>query len=122
MSSMTDPGWCGNLASIVMSDVTPELNQLACELSSLTWDEVTSLAVQLGVEFSTLRQIGQGHHKPNVCALEAMTEWLNNDLDASWNKLISALKTIKKNVLADSLEKKYCSPATDCEFTLVGQL
>ena len=99
----------------------PQLNQLACELSSLTWGEVTSLAVQLGVEFPTLRQIGQEHLELSVRLLAAMTEWLNNDDDASWKKLISGLKTIKKNVLADSLEKKY-TPPTDCEFTLVGQL
>lgn len=104
-----------------MSDVNPELNQLACELTSLTWGEVTSLAVELGVEFSTLRQIGQDHLELRVRVLAAMTEWLNSDQDASWKKLISALKTINKNVLADCLEKKYCS-ATDCEFTLVGSL
>ena len=104
-----------------MTDVKPKLKQLAFELSSLTWGEVTSLAVQLGVEFPTLRQIGQDNLEPSVRVLEALTKWLNNDEDASWKKLISALKSINNNVLADILEKKYCSPATDCEFTLVGQ-
>ena len=106
-----------------MSDVKPKLGQLACELASLTWGEVTSMAVQLGVEFPTLRQIGQDHSELSVRVLAAMDNWLSNDQETSWRKVVSALKTIKKNVLADNLEKKYCSPATtDCEFTPVEPL
>ena len=106
--------WCGRL----MSDVKPELPQLAVELASLTRSEVTSMAVQLGVEYSLLRQIGQDCSEQSKHVLEAIDNWLNNDQEASWRKVVIALRTIKKTVLADSLEKKYCSPATtDCEFT-----
>ena len=101
----------------------PELRQLAHELSSLTWGDVTSMAVQLGIEFPTLQQIGQDHLEPSVRLLVAIENWLSNDRDASWRKVVSALKTIKKTVLAESLEKKYCShTTTDCEFTPVEHL
>ena len=104
----------------VMSDVKPKLNQLSLQLGSLTWNEVTSMAIQLGVEFSTLRQIGQDHPE-SIRLLAAMDNWLSNDQEASWRKVVSALRTINKTVLADSLEKTYCS-ATDCEFTSVEPL
>ena len=109
---------------LVMSAVKPpKLGQLSCELASLTWGEVTSMAVQLGVEFPTLRQIGQEHSELSFRILAAMDNWLSNDQKASWRKVVNALRTIKKNVLADDLEKKYCSPvATDCEFSPVEPL
>ena len=99
----------------MMSDVKPELSQLSLELNSLTWGDVMSIAVQLGMEFSTLQQIERDNSEHSVRVLTAMTAWLNSDQEASWKKVISALKTIKKNVLAESLEKYCC--ATDCECT-----
>ena len=100
-----------------MSDVRPELSQLSVELASLTWGDVTAMAVQLGLEFSTLQQIREDHSEQNVRFLAAMNEWLSNDHEASWKKVVFALKIIKKTVLADNLEKKYCSPAIDCKCT-----
>ena len=106
-----------------MSDVKPELRQLAPDLASLTWSEVTSMAVQLGVEFSSLRQIGQDCPELSDRVLGAINNWLSNDQEASWRKVVIALRTINKTVLADTLEKKYCSPATtDCKFTAVEPL
>ena len=79
-----------------MSDVKPELPQLAVELASLTRSEVTSMAVQLGVEYSLLRQIGQDCSEQSKHVLEAIDNWLNNDQEASWRKVVIALRTIKK--------------------------
>ena len=100
-----------------MSDVKPEIDELARELECLTWGDVTAMTVQLKVEFSTLQQIRQDKPDQRSRVLAAMTEWLNNDGEPSWKKLASALRVIEKNVLADELEKKYCSSvSTDCEF------
>lgn len=99
-----------------MSDVKPQLGQLACELERLTWGDVTAMAVQLGMEFPTLQQIRQDNPDQSSRVLAAMDEWLNNDSEASWQKVVNALRTTRKIVLAEELEKKYCSPvSTDCE-------
>ena len=103
----------------VMSDVRPELSQLSVELSSLTWGEVISMAVQLGVEFSTLQQIKEDNSEQNVRLLAAMNDWLSNDHEASWRKVVDALKTIDKNVLADGLATKYCARSTQSELFLL---
>ena len=76
------------------------------------------MAVQLGVDFSTLQQIKEDNSEQSVRLLAAMNNWLSNDHEASWKKVVGALKTIDKNVLADELEKKYCSRSTKSELFL----
>ena len=93
-----------------MSDVRPELHQLALALENLTWGEVTSMAVQLRVNFSKLQQIGQEKSDHSSHLLSAMDTWLKTDPGASWKKVISALRAINKNVLALELETKYPTP------------
>lgn len=74
------------------------------------------MAVQLGVEFSTLQKIKEDNSEQNVRLLAAMNDWLSNDHEASWRKVVDALKTIDKNVLADGMAKKYCTHRTEGEF------
>lgn len=100
----------------VMSDGKPELRQLSLVLGSLTWGDVMSMTVQLGVEFSTLLQIGQDNSEHSARLLAAMDNWLNNDSEASWEKLIIALRTIDKNMLADELSREYCTHTSSGEF------
>ena len=90
--------------------VAPELKELDLALKQLTWSEFTSFALQLGMENHTLRKIGQqgiGGRKRS-----AMQHWLNNDLEASWEKIVRCLEVIDMKVLADGLRKKYCAEAT----------
>ena len=42
-----------------MSDARPSLRELALELGGLSWAEVKAMAVQLGMNYSTLSQIEQ---------------------------------------------------------------
>ena len=92
-----------------MSDVRPELHQLALALENLTWSEVTSMAVQLRVDFSKLEQIRQEKSDHSSRLLSAMDTWLKTDPGASWKKVINALRATNKNVLALELERKYCN-------------
>lgn len=46
---------------------------------------------------------------PEFRLSDAMTLWLEFDSEASWEKLVEALNGINKKVLAESLEKEYCS-------------
>ena len=99
-----------------MSGGKPEIDELARELERLTWGDVTSMAIQLKMDFPALQQIRQDNPDHRSRVIAAMTEWLNTDGEASWKKVANALRTIKKIVLADDLEKKYCSSvSTDCK-------
>ena len=87
-----------------MSDARPKLPDLSRELEDLTWSETMKFGVQLEMEFSVL-----GVTQPaDVRLLAAMDSWLQSDPKASWKKVVRALMAIRKEVLAQELEEKYC--------------
>lgn len=89
----------------------PELKDMVNELEELSWEEFTALALQLDVKKATLDKIEEDKRKAEGRKLEAMDRWLKQDVDASWEKIVDALKTLKMNALAESVRAKYCSPA-----------
>lgn len=93
-----------------MSDVKPKLNELALALNTLIWSEIKSMALQLGMEYSRLMQIEDEKSKLSDRLLSAMDMWLSNDSNASWARIVRALKDTNKNVLAKTIEQKYCQP------------
>ena len=97
---------------VKMSDARPKLNELALELKDLTWAEVISIVIQLNVEFSTLQNFAEQHSDNNVRVLRAINFWLQRDTNASWKKVVKALKSIEKNVLAQKIEDKYINQPT----------
>ena len=88
-----------------MSDRKPQLKELALALNTLSWSEVKSMAVQLGVEFCRLQQIEQQSSTISDRLLSAMDMWLNSDANASWARIVTALNDIDKNVLAKKIEQ-----------------
>ena len=90
-----------------MAGSKPVLADLSQELDDLTWSEVTYLGVQLGMKFCVLQKIGDTK-ADSVRLLSAMDAWLQSDPKASWKKVVRALRAIRKEVLAQELEEKYC--------------
>lgn len=93
----------------MMSDVIPEVSDLAMELGGLTWDSIALLLVNLGLDFATVQRIGEQPGGFNIKLMTGISTWLSGDLHASWGKVIRALNAINKTVLASNLERKYCS-------------
>ena len=93
-----------------MSDVKPKLNELALALNTLTWSEIKSMAIMLRMEYFILEQIEDEKSKLSDRLLSAMDMWLNNDSNASWARIVRALEDADKNVLAKTIEQKYCQP------------
>ena len=90
-----------------MSD-RPQLKDVVVAVAGLTWDEVTLMAVQLGMDMSTLMKIKQQYSDPNVCKVRLMNSWLQSDPNASWTKIVAALRTSNKLTLARAVEQQYC--------------
>ena len=90
-----------------MADVRPELADLSLELEDLTWPETMKFGVQLGMKFPVLKNIGDTQ-TADVRLLAAMDAWLQSDPKAWWKKVVRALRAIRKEVLAQELEEKYC--------------
>ena len=86
-----------------MSVVKPELACLARQLNELSWEELVEMAVQLGMDFKEVRKI-----EPVNRRLNTMSIWLDSDSEASWQKVVKALRHIERTGLALQLEAKYC--------------
>ena len=93
-----------------MSD-RPELPDLLIELNDLSWSDVKQMAVHLhrSVDLKLLTDI-EGAHPVSERIMQAMKAWLDRDCEASWAKVVSALRAISKNVLAKEVETNYVSP------------
>ena len=90
-----------------MAVARPKLPDLSLELEDLTWSETVKFGVQLGMKFPVLKNIGDTQ-TADVRLLAAMDAWLQSDPKAWWKKVVRALRAIRKEVLAQELEEKYC--------------
>ena len=103
-----------------MSNSKPKLADLDRELNELSWSDVVRMAVHLGMKLHDLNKISGENRQ-----LEAMQNWLDCDPEASWDKIVKALNVIKKIVLAQRLEKRYCSQSASSsveDFETTGTL
>ena len=90
-----------------MSD-RPQLRDMAVALAGLTWDEVTLMAIQLRVDMPTLIHIEAQYNDLRVRMVHSMNSWLDSDPQASWSKIVAALRTINKLTVARAVEQQYC--------------
>ena len=82
-------------------------NLLVRELGQVVnWDE---LGTYLGLEDSEIREIERDHQSTARRRIVMLAKWIEKDVDASWEKVIEALKSISQTVLALKLEDKYCT-------------
>ena len=87
----------------------PEHRALVSVLSSLKWSDVKLMAIHLPrMDITTLNKIEEGHPtEPTLWVVYAMNEWLQRDTEASWAKVVSALRETNMNSLATKIEEDY---------------
>lgn len=71
-----------------------------------------NIGIQLGLTVGILDAIRHDHHDQSVdCLREMLIAWLKHDFDATWERLIEALRTsvVAEMKLSHVLEAKYCS-------------
>ena len=88
--------------SAMSTNLSPQ--QVVKALEVLTNDETTELVFFLGVPLNVLNDIEKGR----IYKIRAIQAWLDKDTGASWEKIISGLKEIKKVVLAKEVAKQHC--------------
>ena len=112
------------LTSFKMSDrvqtVTHDL--LVRELSKVVqWD---MLGIYLGLEENEIEEIERDHHDKPTARLRIVMlgKWMEKDVNASWEKVIEALKSMSQMRLANHLKEKYCTPESNpTSTTATGQ-
>ena len=88
--------------SAMSTNLSPQ--QVVKALEVLTNDETTELVFFLGVSLYVLNDIEKGR----IYKIRAIQAWLDKDTGASWEKIISGLREIKKDVLAKEVAKQHC--------------
>ena len=88
----------------------PKIRELLIALETISWSQLKLLAPHLTSYdlFPLLTDI-ERDYQGKERHLHAFQAWLERDLDASWENVVSALRAIYKNVLALEIEKKYCT-------------
>lgn len=104
-SSILDPR---DLPKLTTRDQTellkPKLSDLIRELRPLAWDDVREMFLQLDVPYNTIRDIELQYRDPSSRISEAAHSWLSSNCQASWKKVIKALRAINRNVVAKKIE------------------
>ena len=88
-----------------------ELNQVS------QWDV---LGIFLGLSESEIEVIERDHHDTARRRIVMLKNWMDKDVNASWEKVIDALKSMLKNVLANQLKEKYCTCESNPPATAAG--
>ena len=93
----------------------PELTELASELDDLRWSDVKLMAMRLtNMNLKLLDKVQETHStEPDLWVTYAMRKWLDRDAEASWAKVVIALRETEMNTLAAKLEGKYCAPISE---------
>ena len=88
----------------------PKIRELLIALEMISWSELKLLAPHL-TNYNLLPLLTdiERDYQGKERHLHAFQAWLERDLDASWENVVSALRAIYKNVLALEIEKKYCT-------------
>ena len=87
------------------------VNDVANALQDLTWLETKELTFKLGLKLHVLDSIETERSGVNDRKIHSIQFWLDNDLEASWGKIISGLRESGKNVLAENVATQYCPQA-----------
>ena len=86
------------------------VNDVAYALQELTWLETKELTLRLGLKLNVLDSI-ETDRSGNDRKTHSIQYWLDNDLEASWGRIISALREIGKKTLAEKVATQYCPQA-----------
>ena len=86
------------------------VNDVTYALQELTWLDTKELTLRLGVKLNVLDSI-ETDRSGNDRKTHSIQYWLDNDLEASWRRIISGLREIGKSVLAAKVATQYCPQA-----------
>ena len=86
----------------------PQLSSLVTTLNDLSWNNVKQMAIHLDkcVDLALLTDI-EREYPIEERLLYTMKAWLERDCEASWAKVVYALRMIEQNVLSMKIEAKY---------------
>ena len=94
----------------VMAALSP--NNVVTALQTLSIAKTRELVFRLGVQDHVLDNIDI-QYDGTTCNVKYVQAWIDSDTHASWKKLVSGLKDIDMNVLAEEVESTYVSKSDE---------
>ena len=86
-----------------------QLKDVAEELSDIQWKDVKCMAVHLNqMSWATLENIESSSSVDDERVNRTIHTWMSRDVDASWGQLVSALRKVKQNAIAEKIRARYC--------------
>ena len=83
----------------------PQYSDLVKALQDLSWSDVKQMAIHLDkLDLALLTNIEERPVEERV--MYTMKAWLDRDREASWAKVVSALRVIGKDVLAKKIDEE----------------
>ena len=88
-------------------------------------DDIASKWEDLGVELlneeqrSKLKNITKNEREVEDCCTKLFIYWLDAYPDASWNKLLEALKKMKQNNLVEKIKRNVLKGITPCTYVRI---
>ena len=91
--------------------IAPTLQELSNELHSIeNWH---CLGVSLGLKGHQLREIEQNYPRDTKrCKNEMLDVWVRSSKNCTWEAVITALRLMQEQVVADGILMKYCCSST----------
>ena len=90
----------------------PQYSDLVTALEELSWSDVKRMAIHLDESILTLLKDIEWEYPIEERLMYTMKAWLERDCGASWAKVVSALRKIEHNVLAQKIERTAPNPMT----------
>lgn len=110
--------WEESMADGECNPPGPGVRDVMKAIGKLTIAQTKDLAFRLGAELSALDDIDIQYRGTdrNPHYMEA---WLTNDMEASWGKIVDALKEMNMNVLAANIARQYSSTVTKPQASVI---
>lgn len=89
-----------------IATATPTLRELTDELDSVRdWH---SLGVKLDLKAHELGEI-ESNYRGDItrCRTEMLSRWLDNTTNPTWGAVVEALRRMRANAVADTIERNY---------------
>ena len=96
-----------------MASVKPTILKLRDALLEVTADWYT-LGLRLDISTGTLNAIkATNHEKVDDCMNDMLQKWLGKYPDRGWSDIITALRAMERNDIANEVAMKYCNSTAD---------
>ena len=94
------------MATVLTRPTIKELTDALLDKVDSGWYE---LGIKLDISLDTLNAIKEDHNTAKRRLIAMLEKWLNKYPERGWSDVISALRSMERNDVADDVAGKYCN-------------